>query len=79
MQTLILAAKNDYFNHLLRYCILLEIDFQTHVSGYPNTFLWISKHVFGSVLYRVSGGIHVTQMRPRHWLITLCIINKFEK
>ena len=51
--------------HLLKYCILLEIDFQTHV--------------FGSALYRVSRGIHVTQMMPHNWLITLCIINEFEQ
>ena len=30
--------------HLFKYCILLEIDFQTHVFGYPNTCVWISNH-----------------------------------
>ena len=27
--------------HLFEYCILLEIDFQTHVFGYPYTCVWI--------------------------------------
>ena len=35
--------------------------------------------VFGSVLYRVSRGIHVTQMRPHNWLVTTCTINELEK
>ena len=75
MITLILEVKKHFFS----YCILLEIDLQTHLFRYPYMFVWISKHGFGCVLYRVSRGIHLTQMRPHNWLITLCIINKFEK
>ena len=30
--------------HLFKYYILLEIDFQTHVFGYPNTCVWVSNH-----------------------------------
>ena len=30
--------------HLFKYCILLEIDHQTHVFGYPKTCVWISNH-----------------------------------
>ena len=42
-----LTAKNDYCNlgnTCSSTCILLEIDFQTHVFGYPNTCVWISNH-----------------------------------
>ena len=28
--------------HLFKYCIILGIDFQTHVFGYPNTCVLIS-------------------------------------
>ena len=30
--------------HLFKYCILLEIDYQIHVFGYPKTCVWISNH-----------------------------------
>ena len=30
--------------HLFKYCIILGIDFQTHVFGYPNTCVLISNH-----------------------------------
>ena len=33
--------------HLFKDCILLEIDFQTHVFGYPNVCLDILTRVFG--------------------------------
>ena len=33
--------------HLFKDCILLEIDFQTHVFGYPNVRLDILTRVFG--------------------------------
>ena len=42
-----LTAKNDYCNPgniRSSTCILLEIDFQTHLFGYPNTCVWISNH-----------------------------------
>ena len=58
----------------------MQIDFQTHVFRYPDTCVWISTpaYRFGSVLYRVSRGIHVTQIRPHNWLITSCMINEFK-
>ena len=42
-----LTAKNDYCNPgniRSSTCIFFEIDFQTHVFGYPNTCFWISNH-----------------------------------
>ena len=58
----------------------MQIDLQTHVFRYPDTCVWISTpaYRFGSVLYRVSRGIHVTQIRPHNWLITSCMINEFK-
>ena len=39
--------------HLFKDCILLEIDFQTHVFGYPNVCLDILTRVFGYLITRV--------------------------
>ena len=40
MVTVILELNKRLF----KYCILLEIDFQTHMFGYPNTCVWIPNH-----------------------------------
>ena len=48
-----IAVILEVNKHLFKYCILLEIDFQTHVFGY------LANHVFGRVLYRVSGQIQI--------------------
>ena len=37
--------------HLFKYCIILRIDFQTHVFGYPNTCVLISSHACLDVFF----------------------------
>ena len=56
--------------HLFEYCILLEIDFQTHVFGYPNTCIWISNHACLDLFFTGY---------PCDSNEALCIINEFEK
>ena len=52
--------------HLFKYCILLEIDFQTHVFGYLITRVWI---------YSLLG----IRKYPCDSNEALCIINEFQK
>ena len=75
MITVILEVSKQLF----KYCILLQTDFQTHVLGYPNTYVWISNHAILDLFFTGYQGIHVTQIRPHNWLITSSIIISFRK
>ena len=53
MLILILEVNKNLFE----YCILLEIDFQTHVFGYPNTCVWISNHACLDLFFTEYQGV----------------------
>ena len=43
--------------NLFEYGILLEIDFQTHVFGYPYTCVWISNHACLDLFFTEYQGV----------------------